>query len=248
MSPEIRFSQSRQLRLERKHDPMMIRHTEREILAKSAPVRFSETQGFERWGEGEAPEADAIREVLVSEEWTRGRMRKWSFIQNETQVAEIRPVDGDCPAKLESGAHCSNIDSDRSETKNAARRRGLLKEYRRGMTSTGKPPGRRLGGWVEKAERVISRRCQQGLAHVATIASLAVLELAIERQDERAEAEAAAERGSDGKEVCARVREEGRRVDGRCGGNESVDPIEQEREDGMGVGQRVEKAANDGLR
>jgi hypothetical protein len=32
-------------------------------------------------------------------------MRPWSFIQNEIQVAEIRPVDGDCPAKLEGGAH-----------------------------------------------------------------------------------------------------------------------------------------------
>jgi hypothetical protein len=37
MSPEIHFSQSRQLRLKRKHDPMVIRHTEREIFAKSAP-------------------------------------------------------------------------------------------------------------------------------------------------------------------------------------------------------------------
>jgi hypothetical protein len=74
------------------------------------------------------------------------------------------------------------------------------------------------------------------------------LELAIERQDERAEAEAAAERGGDGEEVCAGVREEGRRVDGRCGGDESVGPVEQEREDGMGLGQRVEKAVNGGFR
>jgi hypothetical protein len=46
---------------------MVIRHTEREILAISAPVRFSETQRFERWGEGETPETDAIHEVLGSE-------------------------------------------------------------------------------------------------------------------------------------------------------------------------------------